>query len=336
MKKAFITGITGQDGSYIAELLLSKGYEVHGLVRRSSRFVIGAHNGASTDSYLAEHERLKLYYGDLTDYSSISRIVAELRPDEIYNLGAMSDVRISFDIPEYTADVTGLGALRLIEAARNAHLPNVRIYQGSTSELFGQVQEIPQKETTPFYPRSPYAVSKLFAHWICKNYREAYQMFICSSILFNHESPRRGPNFVTRKITRGIANIINGRQQKIFLGNLEAKRDWGYAPEYVEAMWLMLQKDKPEDYVIATGETHTIREFLEEAFGLVKLEWEKYVEVKPELFRPAEADILIGDASKAKRELGWEPKVKFKQLVKILVDADLELAKKETFNGNAR
>ncbi len=336
IKKAFITGITGQDGSYLTELLLSKGYEVHGLVRRSSRFVIGTHHGASTDSYLPEHAYLKLYYGDLSDSSSISRIIRDVKPDEIYNLGAMSDVRISFDIPEYTADVTGLGALRLIEAARSADLPNVKIYQGSTSELFGQVQEIPQKETTPFYPRSPYAVSKLFAHWICKNYREAYHMFISSSILFNHESPRRGPNFVTRKITRGIANILAGRQEKIFLGNLDAKRDWGYAPEYVQAMWLMLQKDVPEDYVIATGETHTIREFLEEAFGLVNLPWQKYVEIKEELFRPAEADILVGDASKAKRELGWEPKVKFKELVKILVDADLELAKKETSNGNSR
>jgi GDPmannose 4,6-dehydratase len=334
VEKAFVTGVTGQDGSYLVELLLDKGYEVHGLVRRSSNFIIGSHEGYLQRELLNNHKKLQLYYGDLSDYGSIEKIVSDVKPDEVYNLGAMSDVRVSFDIPEYTGDVTGLGALRVVEAVRAAGLPKTKIYQASTSEVFGRVQEIPQKETTPFYPRSPYAASKVFAHWICKNYRESYGMFIASGILFNHESPRRGPNFVTRKITRGVANILLGRQKKIYLGNLNAKRDWGYAPEYVEGMWLMLQQEEPDDYVLATGETHTVREFIEEAFAYAGIKnWRKYVEIKKELFRPAEADILVGDPSKARRKLGWKPKTKFKDLVRILVDADIELAKGEHGDG---
>jgi len=331
MKKAFITGVTGQDGSYLAELLLSKGYEVHGTVRRSSNFTIGNDTGEFSE-ILQNNKNLKLHYSDLSDSGSLSRLMNEIRPDEVYNLAAMSDVRVSFDIPEYTANITGMGPLRLLEAMRNAGLTDARFYQASSSEIYGFVQEIPQKETTPFYPRSPYAVSKLFAHWICKNYRESYGMFISSGILFNHESPRRGSNFVTRKITRGLSNIKLGKQKKIYLGNLDAKRDWGYAPEYVEAMWLMLQQEKPEDYVVATGETHTVREFLEEAGSLAGVDINTCVEIKPGLFRPAEADILIGDASKAKKELGWEPKVKFKELVKILFEADFAAAQKENDN----
>lgn len=326
MKKAFITGITGQDGSYLADLLLEKGYEVHGLVRRSSRYVIGAHEGGLvTDE--GKQNNLYLYYGDLSDFSSMSRIISQVRPDEVYNLAAMSDVRVSFDIPEYTGDVSGLGAARILEAVRQSGVP-AKIYQASTSELYGEVLETPQSETTPFNPRSPYAVSKLYAYWMCKNYRESYNMFVVNGILFNHESPRRGPNFVTRKITRGVADIALGKSRKIYLGNLDAKRDWGYAPEYVDAMWRMLQQERPDDYVLATGETHTIREFLEEAFALIGKNWEEYVEIKEELFRPSEVDMLVGDASKAKRNLDWEPKVKFKDLVKILLDADIELAKK--------
>jgi GDPmannose 4,6-dehydratase len=329
MKKAFVTGVTGQDGSYLAELLLSKGYEVHGTVRRSSNFTIGKDTGEFAE-ILQNNENLKLHYSDLSDAGSLTRLINDIKPDEVYNLAAMSDVRVSFDIPEYTADVTGMGPLRILEAVRNAGLANTtKIYQASSSEIYGLVQEIPQKETTPFYPRSPYAVSKLFAHWICKNYRESYGMFISSGILFNHESPRRGSNFVTRKITRGLSNIKLGKQKKIYLGNLDAKRDWGYAPEYVEAMWLMLQQEKPGDYVIATGETHTVREFLEEAGRLAGVDINECVEIKQDLFRPAEADILIGDATKAKEELGWEPKVKFKELVKIIFEADLAAAEKE-------
>ncbi len=334
MKKAFITGITGQDGSYLAELLLDKGYEVHGLVRRSSRFFIGSEHGTTTEGFTADHERLFLHYGDLSDGSCLTRLIREINPDEVYNLGAMSDVRVSFDIPEYTGDITGLGALRVIEAVRSTGRKDIKIYQASSSEVFGKAQAVPQNEETPFYPRSPYAVSKVFAHWICKNYRESYGMFICSGILFNHESPRRGPNFVTRKITRGVANILLKRQEKLYLGNLEAKRDWGYAPEYAEAMWRMMQHHTPFDYVIATGETHTVREFLEEAFTLAGLgDWHPYVEIKPELMRPSEADLLLGDASRAKRELGWEPKVRFKELVKILLDADIAAVRKESVNA---
>ncbi len=321
MKKALITGITGQDGSYLAELLLSKNYEVHGIVRRSSNYFINSDFGNLSEEKIS---KVHLHYGDLSDYSSIDRVIKDVQPDEIYNMGAMSDVRVSFDIPEYTADVSGVGALRVIESVRNNGLKNCKIYQASTSELYGKVVEIPQSETTPFYPRSPYAVAKQYAFWQCKNYRESYDMFICNGILFNHESPRRGPNFVTRKITMGIAAIVNGKQSKIYLGNIDSKRDWGYAPEYVEAMWLMLQQEKADDFVLATGETHTVREFLEVAFSHVNLKWEDYVEIKPELYRPAEVDILIGNPTKAKEILGWEPKTKFNELVKILVEHDLK------------
>ncbi|XKT74489.1 MAG: GDP-mannose 4,6-dehydratase [Patescibacteria group bacterium UBA2163] len=327
-KIALVTGITGQDGSYLAEFLLKKGYEVHGLVRRSSNFYIGSDDGLLSDRNIKDHDNLELHYGDLGDSSSLERIIKMVKPDEIYNLGAMSDVRVSFDIPEYTGDVTGIGITRILESVRNNNLEHTKIYQGSTSELYGKVIETPQTETTPFYPCSPYAVSKQYAHWMCKNYRESYGMFICSGILFNHESPRRGPNFVTRKISRGVANILVGKQEKIYLGNLDAKRDWGYAPEYVEAMWLMLQQDSPDDYVLATNETHTVREFLEEAFSYVNLDWKKYVEIKEHLFRPAEVDVLQGDASKAKEKLGWEPKTGFRELVRILVDADIQMLKK--------
>ena len=330
MKKAFITGVTGQDGSYLTDLLLEKGYEVHGLVRRSSKCIIGSHEGALYNEQ-PNAERLHLYYGDLSDFSSIARIITEVEPDEVYNLAAMSDVRVSFDIPEYTGDISGLGALRVIEAVRQSGRLDTKIYQASTSELYGAVVEVPQSETTPFRPRSPYGVSKQFAFWMSKNYREGYGMFIANGILFNHESPRRGPNFLTRKITRGVADIMLGRPRKIYLGNLEAKRDWGYAPEYVEGMWRMLQQEKADDYVLATGETHTVREFLEEAFSLAGKKWEDHVEIKKDLFRPTEVDLLMGNPAKAKRDLGWEAKVKFKELVKILLDADFETAKK---NGN--
>lgn len=323
-KTALITGITGQDGSYLCELLLEKGYEVHGVVRRSSNFYIGSEHGVVDCGYLSDHKMLQLHYGDLSDSSGLTRLIAHIRPDEIYNLGAMSDVRVSFDIPEYTGDVTGLGITRILEAVRTSGLKDTKIYQASTSELYGKVVETPQTEKTPFYPRSPYAVSKLYAHWICKNYKESYDMFICNGILFNHESPRRGPNFVTRKISRGVANILAGKQEKIYLGNIESKRDWGYAPEYVEAMWKMLQLDKPEDFVLATNETHSVKEFLDEAFSYVGLKWENHVEIKKQLFRPTEVDVLMGDPAKAKELLGWEPKTKFKDLVRLLVDADVK------------
>ena len=329
MKKALITGITGQDGSYLAELLLSKGYEAHGVIRRSSsintRRIEHLSHSARLDithDPTQVGERLYLHVADLTDASSLNYVMRTVRPDEVYHLAAQSQVRVSFDIPEYTGNATALGTLRLLDAMRDAGLDHTKFYQASSSEMFGKAQEIPQKETTPFYPRSPYGVAKLFAFWTAKNYREAYNLFICNGILFNHESPRRGETFVTRKITRGLANIIAGSQDKIYLGNLEAKRDWGYAPDFVEAMYLMMQAQKPDDYVIATGETHSIREFLDEAFGLAGLDWKKYIEIDNRLFRPTEADILLGDASKAKRELGWEPKVKFKELVRIMVEAD--------------
>lgn len=322
-KVALITGITGQDGSYLAELLLKKGYIVHGIVRRSSNYFIGSDSGFLFLGSETSQENLHLHYGDLSDSSGLERVIKLARPDEIYNLGAMSDVRVSFDIPEYTGDITGLGITRILEAVRNNELTHTKIYQASTSELYGKVVETPQTETTPFYPRSPYAVSKLYAHWMCKNYKESYGMFICSGILFNHESPRRGPNFVTRKIALGVANILSGKQEKIFLGNLESKRDWGYAPEYVEAMWMMLQQDEADDYVLATNESHSIKEFLEEAFSYVNLDWEKYVEIKPHLYRPAEVDELRGDPTKAKNKLGWEPKTKFKDLVHLLIDAEV-------------
>jgi GDPmannose 4,6-dehydratase len=318
-----ITGITGQDGSYLAELLLSKGYEVHGIIRRSSSF-----NTDRIDHiYQDPHEagvRLRLIYGDLDDASSLNKVIRTVRPDEIFNLGAQSHVRASFDIPEYTADVDALGTLRLLEAIRESDL-NPRFYQASSSELFGLAPECPQNERTPFHPRSPYAISKLFAYWTVVHYREAYGLFACNGILFNHESPRRGETFVSRKITRAAARIKHGLQQKLYLGNLDAKRDWGYAPEYVEAMWRMLQQEQPEDYVIATGESHSVREFLDEAFGYVGLDWRPYVEIDPKYFRPTEVEVLEGDAGKAKQKLGWEPKVRFKQLVRLMVDADLAL-----------
>jgi len=323
-KKALITGITGQDGSYLAELLLEKGYDVYGIIRRSSSF-----NTARIDHiYQDPHEkgvRLKLIYGDLGDGSSMNRILRDIKPDEIYNLGAQSHVRVSFDIPEYTADITGLGVTRILDAILEEGLETkTKFYQASSSEMYGMVQAVPQNEETPFYPRSPYGAAKVYAYWITKNYRESYNMFACNGILFNHESPRRGETFVTRKITKALARIKAGLQDTLYLGNLDAKRDWGYAKEYVEAMWLMLQADKPDDYVIATNETHSVKEFLEEAFKHAGLDWKKYVKIDKKYFRPAEVDLLIGDYSKAKRELGWEPKTTFKELVKIMVNADME------------
>ncbi len=326
-KRALITGITGQDGSYLAELLLGKGYEVHGVIRRSSSF-----NTERIDPiYKDRHDkgaRLFLHYGDLSDPSSLIKILGETQPEEIYNLAAQSHVRVSFDIPEFTGDVTAIGTVRILDAMRQV-APKARFYQASSSEMYGLVQAVPQSETTPFYPRSPYAAAKVYAHWITVNYRESYGLHASSGILFNHESPRRGETFVTRKITRAVARIKAGLQDKLYLGNLEAKRDWGYAPEYVEAMWRMLQQDKPDDYVIATGETHTVQEFLEVACARAGLDPKKHVAFDKRYLRPAEVDLLIGDASKAKRKLGWEPKVKFKQLAEIMVDADIELLAEE-------
>ncbi len=323
-KKALITGITGQDGSYLAELLLGKGYEVHGIVRRASTFNRGRLDGIYSDPQLSETQ-LFLHYGDLTD-GSLVRLLYRVQPEEIYNLGAQSHVRVSFDNPEYTTDVNATGTVRLLEAIREAGI-KPRFYQASSSEMYGLVQEVPQSEKTPFYPRSPYAATKVFAYWMTVNYREAYGMHATNGILFNHESPRRGEGFVTRKITRAIAHIKAGLQSKLYLGNLDAKRDWGYAKEYVEAMWLMLQQDQPDDYVVATGETHSVREFLEESFSHAGLDWKKYVELDPRYLRPSEVDLLIGDASKAKRQLNWEPKTKFKELVRLMVDADIQLLK---------
>lgn len=324
-KVALITGITGQDGSYLAELLLNKGYEVHGIIRRSSVFNTERVEQIYQDPH-ESHRRLFLHYGDLSDASNLNQLLKAVKPHEIYNLGAQSHVRVSFDIPEYTANVDALGTLRLLDAVRENGL-QTKIYQAGSSEMFGDVLETPQKETTPFNPASPYGVAKVFAHQICKNYRQAYKMFICNGILFNHESPRRGKTFVTRKITTGIASILAGKTDKIYLGNLDAKRDWGYAPEYVEAMWLMLQQDKADDFVIATGETHTVGEFLAEAFKLVGIvDYKAYVGIDPKYYRPQEVNLLLGDASKAKQQLGWEPKVKFKELVKIMLEADLKQA----------
>lgn len=327
MKKALVTGITGQDGSYLAELLLSKGYEVYGIIRRSSSFNTGRLDHIYQDPHEPE-AHLKLIYGDLNDASSLNKIIRTVSPDEIYNLGAQSHVRVSFDVPEYTGEVVALGTVRLLEAIREAGI-SPKFYQASSSELFGQVAEIPQRETTPFYPRSPYACAKAYAYYITRNYRESYGIFACNGILFNHESPRRGETFVTRKITQAVARINLGLQKKLYLGNLEAKRDWGYAPDYVEAMWLMLQQDEPDDYVVATGETHSVKEFLEEAFAYVDLDWENYVAIDRKYLRPAEVDLLIGDPGKAKRKLGWQPEVTFKELVRIMVDADMEQVKKE-------
>ena len=324
-KRALITGITGQDGSYLTELLLGKGYEVHGLLRRASSFNTERIDHLYRDPHVVG-PKLTLHYGDVTDGTVLRRVLEKVQPDEVYNLAAQSHVRVSFDVPEYTADVVATGALRLLEAVRD-HMAEgakrVRVYQAGSSEMFGAAHP-PQSEATAFYPRSPYAVSKVAAHWYGINYREAYGMFVSNGILFNHESPRRGETFVTRKITRAVAAIKLGLQDKLFLGNLDAQRDWGYAKEYVEAMWLMLQQDQPDDYVIATGETHSVREFLEVAFAHAGLDWNKYVEIDPRYFRPAEVELLIGDASKAKAKLGWEPKVKFEELTRIMVDADLE------------
>ncbi len=330
-KTALITGVTGQDGSYLAELLLSKGYDVHGMVRRTSSFATGRidHLRKGFDS---GHAALQLHYGDLGDGTGLRRIIELVAPDEVYNLAAQSHVRISFDQPEYTADVVGLGALRLLEAVRD-HCRStgrqVRFYQAGSSEMFGKAPEVPQSETTPFHPRSPYACAKVYAHWQTRNYREAYGMFAGNGILFNHESPRRGENFVTRKITRSATRIKVGLQDKISLGNLEAKRDWGFAGDYVEAMWLILQQPEADDFVIATGETHSVQEFLEAAFERLELDWRKHVEFDPRLMRPAEVDILQGDASKARAKLNWRHKVGFKELVAMMVDADLELARRE-------
>jgi GDPmannose 4,6-dehydratase len=324
-KKALITGITGQDGSYLAELLLSKGYEVHGIVRRTSTFNRGRLDPIYSDPQI-EGTRLFLHYGDLTEGSSLVRLLAKLGPEEIYNLGAQSHVRVSFDNPEYTTDTNATGTTRLLEAIRESGI-KPRFYQASSSEMYGKVQAVPQNEETPFYPRSPYAAAKVYAFWITVNYRESYNLHTTNGILFNHESPRRGENFVTRKITRAVAQILAGLQDKLYLGNLDAKRDWGYAKEYVEAMWLMLQQDQGDDYVVATGETHSVREFLVEAFSYVGLDWEKFVELDPRYLRPAEVDLLLGDASKAKRQLGWSPKTKFHDLVRLMVDADIQLLK---------
>ncbi len=330
-KKALITGITGQDGSYLAELLLEKGYEVHGVIRRSSSF-----NTDRIDHiYRDPHEqgtRLFLHYGDLHDASSLNLLLRRLRPDEIYNLGAQSHVRVSFDVPEYTGDVTGLGAARLLEAAREAGLAGTRIYQASSSEMFG-ASPPPQDERTVFYPRSPYGAAKVYAFWMGVNYREAYGMHVSNGILFNHESPRRGETFVTRKVTRAASRIKVGLQEKLFLGNLEARRDWGYARDYVEAMWLMLQQPKGDDYVVATGEAHTVRELCEAAFARVGLDYRKHVEIDPRYFRPTEVDFLLGDPSKAREKLGWTPRTTFAELVRIMMEADLELAEREKRAG---
>jgi len=323
LKKALITGITGQDGSYLAELLLSKGYEVHGLIRRASTFNTRRIDHIYHDPHgNGQKVNLFLHYGDLTAIDTLLEVIYNVRPDEIFNLGAQSHVRVSFDMPEYTGEVTGMGTIRVLDALRRSGI-NARFYQASSSEMFGGAKP-PQNEDTPLEPRSPYAAAKVYAYWITRNYREAYNIFACNGILFNHESPRRGETFVTRKITRALASIVAGKQQHLYLGNLDSRRDWGYAPEYVEAMWLMLQQEVPGDFVIGTGEAHTVREFLEEAFGYVGLDWNQYVRIDPRYFRPTEVDYLLGDASRAENFLGWKPKVCFPDLVRIMVDADLE------------
>lgn len=339
MKKALIIGITGQDGSYLTELLLAKEYEVHGTIRRSSTFNTGRIDHLYTDPHV-NNTRLFLHYSDLTDGTSLVKIIQKIQPDEIYNLGAQSHVRVSFDIPEYTAMVDALGTLKVLDAVKETN-PAIRVYQASTSEMFGKVQAVPQREDTPFYPRSPYGVAKVFGYWIIRNYREAYNLYACNGILFNHESPRRGETFVTRKITRGLAKIKLGIDRKLFLGNLDSKRDWGYAPDYVKAMWQMMQQEKPDDYIIATNETHAVREFIEEAgrhLGM-NITWsgsgvdekgtdtvtgKEIIHIDPRYYRPTEVDLLIGDYSKAKRDFGWEPSLKFKELVKIMTEADFE------------
>lgn len=346
MKRALITGITGQDGSYLTELLLDKGYEVHGIIRRSSSFNTGRIDHLYNNPEILNN-KLFLHYGDLTDSSNLNRLLEKITPDEIYNLGAQSHVKVSFEVPEYTAEVDAIGTLRFIDAIRDTGI-KTKFYQASTSELYGKVQQVPQNEKTPFYPRSPYGVAKLYAYWIIVNYREAYNIFACNGILFNHESPRRGETFVTRKITRAAARIKLNLQEKLLIGNLNAKRDWGYAPEYVDGMWKMLQQDTPEDYVLATGETHSVREFIELAFNELdmELEWtgnkeqekgiekksgKSLVEVNPNYFRPTEVDLLIGNPEKARKNLGWEPKVNFNELVKIMTKADLEKVQKRGF-----
>lgn len=326
MKKALVTGITGQDGSYLAELLLDKGYEVYGIIRRTSTFTTNRINHLYQDPH--KQPRLKLIYGDLTDGGSLATILNDVQPDEVYNLGAQSHVRVSFDQPVYTVNAGALGTLRLLEGLRSMQRAP-RFYQASSSEMYGKVAETPQRETTPFYPRSPYACAKVYSFWQTVNYRESYDLFACNGILFNHESPRRGETFVTRKITRAASRIREGLQDKLYLGNLEAKRDWGFAGDYVEAMWLMLQQDQPDDYVVATGETHSVREFVEEVFGYLDLDWQQYVEIDERYFRPAEVDLLLGDATKAQRVLQWEPKITFKSLARMMTDADWERARNE-------
>jgi GDPmannose 4,6-dehydratase len=329
MKRALITGITGQDGSYLAELLLAKGYEVHGVIRRASTFNTSRIDHLYRDQHV-NGVKLFLHYGDLADSVQMVKLLYELKPDEIYNLGAQSHVRVSFDIPEYTGDVVGLGAQRILEAVHEAGLvQKVRFYQASSSEMFGKVQQVPQTERTPFWPRSPYGCAKVYAYWLTVNYRESYHLHASNGILFNHESPRRGETFVTRKITRAATRIKLGLQDALYLGNIDAQRDWGYAQEYVEMMWLMLQQDQPDDYVVATNETHSVKEFCQEAFALLGLDWEKYVKYDQRYERPSEVDQLIGNPAKAKKQLGWAPKVLFKDLVKIMVEHDLDLAKRE-------
>jgi GDPmannose 4,6-dehydratase len=343
-KVALITGITGQDGSYLAELLLAKGYLVHGIIRRSSTFNTSRINHIFQDPH-ESHKQLSLHYGDISDSSNISRLIEQIQPDEIYHLAAQSHVRVSFDIPEYTGDVTGLGTLRILDAIREAGI-KTRFYQASSSEMFGEVQEVPQRETTPFYPRSPYGVAKVYGYWITRNYRESYGLFACNGILFNHESPRRGETFVTRKITRGMSRIKLGLDDVLYMGNLDAKRDWGYAKDYVEGMWRMLQQDEPDDYVLATNETHTVREFIEltaehlgfalqwsgdgtDEIGIDELTGKTIIKIDPAYFRPAEVDLLIGDYAKAKQMMGWEPQVKFRELVQLMVEADLSAEAKK-------
>jgi GDPmannose 4,6-dehydratase len=328
MKKVLITGITGQDGSYLADLLLEKGYEVHGIIRRASTFNTSRIDHLYADPHI-NGVRLFLHYGDLSDSVNLVKLLYELKPDEIYHLGAQSHVRVSFDIPEYTSDITAVGTIRILEAIREAGLRS-RFYQASSSEMFGNVQQVPQTEKTPFWPRSPYGVAKVFSYWATVNYRESYGLCASNGILFNHESPRRGETFVTRKISRAVAAIKHGLQKELFLGNLDAKRDWGYAPEYVEGMWRILQHDRGDDFVLATGEAHTVSEFAEAAFAHANLDWKEFVKHDPRYERPAEVDVLLGDASKAKKIIGWEPKVRFHELVRIMVDADMALLSRET------
>ena len=330
VKKALVTGITGQDGSYLAELLLAKGYEVHGIIRRASTFNTGRIDHLYQDPHI-NGVRLFLHYGDIADSTNLIKLLYRIQPDEIYHLAAQSHVRVSFDIPEYTGDVTALGTVRILEAIRETG-SKARFYQASSSEMYGQAKEIPQRETTPFYPRSPYGAAKVYAYWVTVNYRESYGLFACNGILFNHESPRRGETFVTRKVSRAVARIHAGLDNELYLGNLDAKRDWGYAKEYVEAIWVMLQQDRPDDYVIATGEAHSVRELVEEAFSYVGLDWRKYVKKDPKYYRPSEVDLLIGDPSKAKRMLEWEAKTRFRDLIRLMVDADIATVKQSAID----